>query len=80
MSDIQTILLKLMCTGLGEGNTNIDKLADILKAENPEKEKSELKKQVLDEIKEMVSSGQLQIITTGWEIGNEFFYICSKKL
>lgn len=80
MSDIQTILLKSMCTGLGEGNTNIDKLADILKAENPEKEKSELKKQVLDEIKEMVSSGQLQIITTGWEIGNEFFYICSKKL
>lgn len=80
MSDIQTILLKSMCTGLGEGNTNIDKLADILQAENPEKEKSELKKQVLDEIKEMVSSGQLQIITTGWEIGNEFFYICSKKL
>ncbi len=80
MSDIQTILLKSMCAGVGEGNSNIEKLASRLKVEFPEKEISELKKDVLDELKELVASGQLQIITTGWEIGNEFFYICSKRL
>lgn len=80
MSDIQTSLLKSMCTGLGEGNSNIDTLANKLKTDFPDKDKAELKADILDELKEMVSSGQLQIITTGWEIGNEFFYICSKRL
>lgn len=80
MSDIQTNLLKSMCTGLGEGNSNIDKLASKLIVDFPEKEMGELKKEVVDQLTQMVSSGQLQIITTGWELGNEFFYICSKKI
>jgi hypothetical protein len=80
MSDIQTNLLKSMCTGLGEGNSNIDKLTNKLIADFPEKEPGELKKEILEQLTEMVSSGQLQIVTTGWEIGKEFFYICSKRL
>ena len=80
MSDIQTSLLKSMCTGLGEGNSNIDALASKIKEDFPDIDKAELKGEILDELKGMVSSGQLQIITTGWEFGNEFFYICSKKL
>jgi hypothetical protein len=69
-----------MCTGLGEGNSNIDKLTNKLIADFPEKEPGELKKEILEQLTEMVSSGQLQIVTTGWEIGKEFFYICSKRL
>ena len=75
MSDIQTSLLKSMCTGLGEGNSNIDTLATKLMEEFPDKVKTELKREILDELHEMVSTGQLQIITTGWEFGSEFFYI-----
>ena len=33
MSDIPTNLLKSMCTGLGEGNSNIDKLTNKLIAD-----------------------------------------------
>jgi len=80
MADLQSLLLKYMCTGLGEGNTNIDKLANQFIEDSPDKNKTELKLKILEEIKELVSSGQMQIVTTGWEIGNEFLYICSKKL
>ena len=80
MSDIQTNLLKSMCTGLGEGNSNIDKLARKLLVALPAPEMDELKKEVVDQLTQLVSAGQLQIITTGWELGNEFFYICSKKI
>jgi len=80
MSDIQSDLLKSMCTGLGEGNSNIDKLTNQLIIDFPEKEINELKKEVVVELTDMVASGQMQIITNGWEIGKEFFYICSKRL
>ena len=45
MSDIRTNLLKSMCTGLGEGNSNIDKLASKLIVDFPEKEMGEFKKE-----------------------------------
>ena len=80
MNDIESLILKLLCTGLGEGNSNIDKLTKQLTGQFPEKDVKELKKVIIENLGELVDSGQIQIITNGWEIGYEFFYICSKRL
>lgn len=80
MNDIESLILKSLCTGLGEGNSNIDKLTKHLSEQFPGKDAKELKKEIIDKLGELVASGQMQIITNGWEIGYEFFYICSKRL
>ena len=80
MNDVESLILKSLCTGLGEGNSNIDKLTKQLTEYFPERDTKELKKEIIEKLGEMVSSGQMQIITNGWEIGYEFFYICSKRL
>jgi len=80
MNDIESLILKSLCTGLGEGNSNIDKLTKQLTEQFPEKDVKELKKVIIENLGELVDSGQIQIITNGWEIGYEFFYICSKRL
>lgn len=80
MNDIENDLLKIMCTGLGEGNSNIGKLSSQLAASYPERAIDDIKKEIVEVLRELVASGQMQIITNGWEIGYEFFYICSKRL
>jgi len=80
MNDIESLILKSLCTGLGEGNSNIDKLTKQLTEQFPEKDAKDLKKEIIENLGELVDSGQIQIITNGWEIGYEFFYICSKRL
>jgi len=80
MSDIMSEMLTLLCTGLGEGNTNTDKLTKQLVLSNPDRDYNKTKLEVLDAIKELKDSGQIQIITVGWELGQEFFYICSNRL
>ncbi len=80
MSDIISEMLILLCTGLGEGNTNTDKLTKQLVLSNPDRDYNKTKLEVLDTLKELKDSGQIQIITVGWELGQEFFYICSNRL
>ena len=80
MNNIESMILKNLCTGLGEGNTNVEKLVNRLSENFPDMELKDLKKEIIENLRRLVATGQLQIITTGWDIGYEFFYICSKRL
>lgn len=80
MSDLASRLLKKLCTGLGEGNTNTEKLTNLILESNPEGDFNSTKIEIVQCLRELKDSGQIQIITTGWELGQEFFYICAKRL
>jgi hypothetical protein len=80
MSDLASRLLKTLCTGLGEGNTNTDKLTSTILESNPQRDYNSTKIEIVQCLKELKESGQIQIVTTGWELGQEFFYICAKRL
>ena len=80
MSSIIPELLTSLCTGLGEGNTNTDKLTKQILLLNPGIDYNTAKIRVVEALRELKEAGQIQIITTGWELGQEFFYICTKRL
>lgn len=80
MSDLASQVLKTLCTGLGEGNTNTDKLTNMILVSNSQRDYNSTKIEVVQCLKELNQSGQIQIVTTGWELGQEFFYICAKRL
>jgi hypothetical protein len=80
MSNLISELLTSLCTGLGEGNTNTDKLTKQILLLNPREDYSTTKIRVVETLRDLKETGQIQIITTGWELGQEFFYICAKRL
>jgi hypothetical protein len=80
MSDLASRLLKTLCTGLGEGNTNTHKLTNMILESNPQGDYNSTKIEIVQCLTELKESGQIQIVTTGWELGQEFFYICAKRL
>ena len=73
-------LVKFLCTGLGEGNTNTEKLTRQLLLANPDWDYNQTKIEVVEALRELKDSGQIQIITVGWELGREFFFICTNRL
>lgn len=80
MSDLQSQLLEILCTGLGEGNSNTEKLTKQVVARDPDRDFNQTKIEVIEALRELKESGQIQIVTTGWELGQEFLYICSRRL
>jgi hypothetical protein len=80
MTDLKSELLIFLCTGLGEGNTNTDKLTKQILLLNPDIDYNRTKIEVVEALRELKETGQIQIITIGWELGEEFFYICAKRL
>jgi hypothetical protein len=80
MTDLISKLLTFLCTGLGEGNTNTDKLTKQILLSEPDKDYNQTKIEVVEAVRELKDSGQIQIITIGWELGEEFFYICARRL
>jgi hypothetical protein len=80
MSDLVSELVRFLCTGLGEGNTNTDKLTKQMVLSNPDRDYNQTKIEVVEALRELNQSGKIQIITTGWELGQEFFYICTNRL
>lgn len=80
MKDLTSELLTFLCTGLGEGNTNTDKLTKQIVLLNPSMDYNATKILIVEALRELKEAGQIQIITTGWEFGQEFFYICTKIL
>ena len=80
MTDLISELLLFLCTGLGEGNTNTDKLTKQILSLNPDMNYNRTKIEVVEALRELKETGQIQIITMGWELGEEFFYICAKRL
>ena len=80
MANLISELLLFLCTGLGEGNTNTDKLTKQILSLNPDMNYNRTKIEVVEALRELKETGQIQIITMGWELGAEFFYICAKRL
>ncbi len=80
MSDLISEFLTALCTGLGEGNTNTDKLIRQILLSNPERDYNRTKIEVIETLRKLKETGQIQIITMGWEFGEEFFYICARRL
>ena len=78
MSDLVSELVRFLCTGLGEGNTNTDKLTKYMVLSDPDRDYNQTKIEIVEALRELKNSGQIQIITTGWELGQEFFYILRK--
>jgi hypothetical protein len=78
MKDLTSELLTFLCTGLGEGNINTDKLTKQIILLNPSMDYNATKILIVEALRELKEAGQIQIITTGWELGEEFFYICTK--
>ena len=80
MINLEGELLKILCTGLGEGNTNTDKLTKQIIKFDPQRDYDKAKIEIVESLHQLINSGQIQIITKGWELGQEFFFICSKRL
>ena len=80
MSDLVSELVRFLCTGLGEGNTNTDKLTKYMVLSDPDRDYNQTKIDIVEALRELKNSGQIQIITIGWELGQEFFYICTNRL
>ncbi len=80
MNNLDTILLQLMCTGLGQGNTNTEKLTQLVLKDHPEEDHNQVKIQVVETLRNLVDRGEIQIVTINWELGEEFLYVCSTTL
>ncbi|HSE84019.1 MAG TPA: hypothetical protein VLB01_05690 [Thermodesulfobacteriota bacterium] len=80
MNNLQPLLLEILCTGLGEGNSNTEKLTKQILARDPDRDFNQTKMEVIEALGELKESGQIQIVTMGWELGQEFLYICSRRL
>ena len=80
MPDLISKLLTFLCTGLGEGNTNTDKLTKQILLTDLDRNYNQTKIEIVEALREFKDSGQIQIITIGWELGEEFFYICARRL
>lgn len=80
MADLIAKLLTFLCTGLGEGNTNTDKLTKQILLTDLDRDYNQTKIEIVGALRELKDSGQIQIITIGWELGEEFFYICARRL
>ncbi len=80
MNDLESKLIALLCTGLGEGNSNTDKLTKEILKFNPDLDYNNIKIKVVDALESLISKGHIQMMTVQWEFGEEFLYICSKRL
>ena len=80
MNELPSELLKSLCTGVGQGHTNTDKLTKQMLLANPGGDYNRTKVEVVEALKELEESGQIQIVTVGWELGQEFLYICTNRL
>jgi hypothetical protein len=77
MNELEIELLKQMCTGAGQGNTNTEKLTRKIVESNPELDYTETKIKVVETLKDLRDKGHIQIVTINWELGDEFLFICT---
>lgn len=77
MNELEIELLKQMCTGTGQGNTNTEKLTRKIVESNPGLDYTETKIKVVETLKDLRDKGHIQIVTFNWELGDEFLFICT---
>lgn len=80
MSNLESELLMLLCKGWDQGNSNTDKLTDKIIEANPDLEYVQTKIEVVEALKELRDRGEIQVLTMNWELGDEFFYICTNRI
>lgn len=80
MSELQSEILMLLCKGWDQGNSNTDTITNRLIEANPERAYIETKINVVEALKELRDRGELQIMTMNWELGEEFFYVCTNRI
>jgi hypothetical protein len=75
MNKLETDLLKILCSGSGQGNTNTNKLTEKILESNPDLEYNKAKIEIVETLRELNDSGEIRIMTLNWELGEEFFYV-----
>ena len=77
MSELNTEILHLLCKTWDQGNSNTTKLTEKLIEANPDRDFGETKANVVQALRELTERGEIQIMTLNWELGEEFFYVCT---
>ncbi|MCH7517476.1 MAG: hypothetical protein IH964_00405 [Candidatus Dadabacteria bacterium] len=75
MNKLETDLLKILCSGSGQGNTNTNKLTEKIIESNPELGYNKAKIEIVETLRELNDSGEIRIMTLNWELGEEFLYL-----
>ncbi|MCZ6791450.1 MAG: hypothetical protein O7C70_06605 [Candidatus Dadabacteria bacterium] len=75
MNKLETDLLKILCSGSGQGNTNTNKLTEKILESNPDLEYNKAKIEIVETLRELNDSGEIRIMTLNWELGEEFLYL-----
>ncbi|MCK5709884.1 MAG: hypothetical protein KAI07_05035 [Deltaproteobacteria bacterium] len=74
MNKLETDLLKILCSGSGQGNTNTNKLTEKIIESNSELGYNRTKIEIVETLRELNDSGEIRIMTLNWELGEEFLY------
>lgn len=75
MNKLETDLLKILCSGSGQGNTNTNKLTEKILESNPDLEYNKAKIEIVETLRELNDRGEIRIMTLNWELGEEFLYL-----
>ena len=75
MNKLETDLLKILCSGSGQGNTNTNKLTEKIIESNSELGYNRTKIEIVETLRELNDSGEIRIMTLNWELGDEFLYV-----
>ena len=75
MDNLEAELLKILSTGSGQGNSNTSKLTEKILESNPDLDYNRTKIDIVEALRELNDTGQIQIMTVNWELGEEFLYI-----
>lgn len=75
MNKLEPDLLKILCSGSGQGNTNTNKLTEKIIESNSELGYNRTKIEIVETLRELNDSGEIRIMTLNWELGEEFLYL-----
>ena len=75
MENLGEELLKILKTDVGQGNSNTTKLAEKIVELHPDLDFNRTKIEVVEALRELSFNGRIQILTTNWELGDEFLYL-----
>lgn len=75
MENLAEELLKILKTNVGQGNSNTTKLAEKIVESHPDLDFNRTKIEIVEALRELSDNGRIQILTSNWELGDEFLYL-----
>lgn len=75
MENLAEELLVILKTDVGQGNSNTTKLAEKIIESHPDVDFNRIKIEIVEALRELSDNGRIQILTTNWELGDEFLYL-----